>query len=390
MPLRRARCARTPPCKGSALARSVPSASVAGIHQVTISNGSPSWCTSRRLHNISPSPVSPSNAATRAGAAVMPTWMRSPGSRDSSRPRASSPGRATSSPARAGRPRTKLPLPCWVSIQPSWRSTRNARTTVGRAIWNSSLSWCSLGSNDPGGYSPDSIRRRSSPTTWAYFGGVYSYGIGVPYSSYLVTQVAYCPGGRAVTPCRSVPLATIAATRERLWAGCRFDGPLGPDNLGHPGGIDGIPAPPAAHGLHQAQPAATVRVRACLDVQRRPGTGVPDEDQHQLGVRRQPQADRRERDRHQVTGCRDRVGHQLGDHQAGIVAQFGVAPFPQHLLDMNEHTGPRRAAVPGPGPFAAATGPPSGDRDGTVAPAPGNATEARAQSSAVGGQHVGD
>src|SRR5215472_9832270 len=105
------------------------------------------------------------------------------------------------------------------------------------------------------------MRRRSSPTTWAYFGGVYSYGIGQPYSSYLATQVAYCPGGRVVTPCRSVPLATVAATRERLWAGYRFDGPLGPDNLGHPGGIGGIPAPPVAHGLHQAQPAATVRVR---------------------------------------------------------------------------------------------------------------------------------
>src|SRR5579875_342654 len=74
----------------------------------------------------------------------------------------------------AGPPRTKLPLPCWVSIHPSWRSTRSARTTVGRAIWNSSLSWCSLGSSEPGGYSPDSMRRRSSSITWAYLGGVYS------------------------------------------------------------------------------------------------------------------------------------------------------------------------------------------------------------------------
>ena len=42
-------------------------------------------------------------------------------------------------PARGGRGR-KLPLPCWVSIQPSLRSTRSARTTVGRAMPNSSVS----------------------------------------------------------------------------------------------------------------------------------------------------------------------------------------------------------------------------------------------------------
>ena len=70
----------------------------------------------------------------------MAASIRSPGSRDSSRFRACSPVRGDSRPATAGRPRTKLPLPCWVSIQPSWRSTRSARTTVGRAIWNSSLS----------------------------------------------------------------------------------------------------------------------------------------------------------------------------------------------------------------------------------------------------------
>ena len=70
----------------------------------------------------------------------MAASIRSPGSRDSSRFRASSPVRCDSSPASAGRPRTKLPLPCWVSIHPSCRSTRSARTTVGRAIWNSSLS----------------------------------------------------------------------------------------------------------------------------------------------------------------------------------------------------------------------------------------------------------
>src|SRR6266700_4513749 len=42
--------------------------------------------------------------------------------------------------------------------------------------------------------------------TCAYFGGVYSYGMRAPYSSYLVTQVAYCSATRAVTPYRAVPI----------------------------------------------------------------------------------------------------------------------------------------------------------------------------------------
>ena len=80
-------------------------------------------------------------------------------------------GRVRSAPASAGRPRTKLPLPCWVSIHPSCRSADSALTIVGRDTPKSLTSWCSDGSSDPGGYWPRSMRLLISATTCAYFGG---------------------------------------------------------------------------------------------------------------------------------------------------------------------------------------------------------------------------
>jgi hypothetical protein len=70
MLVRRDRCLCTPPCSGSGLARSVPSASATGTHQLTSSDGSPPCPDHRRRASTSLSPGWPSNTAIPAG----PGW----------------------------------------------------------------------------------------------------------------------------------------------------------------------------------------------------------------------------------------------------------------------------------------------------------------------------